>query len=126
MKARGNFTIDQEWRQGIATKFSVVNDNDEEKIFVGKYADVASAIVTCEGKEVEVEVINDDQIQFMTQPDKIYTIDCSAQYIEQLMEQAAKYDQSLYTQTSHYHVRKALQQLQQEMDFHQHIMNIPF
>ena len=116
LKARGNFTIDQEWRQGIATRFTIVNDNTEAKLFTGKYLDVAKAKVTCEGKEVEVEVINDDQIQFTTEPNKEYTIDFSAQYIEQLMEQASSYDQKMYTQTSHYHVRKALQQLQEDLN----------
>ena len=116
LKARGNFTINQNWAHGFGFQFEVINDNTEAKEFIAKYPSIEKAKVLCDGQVVSFTVVQENQISFMTQPNKVYTIDLSDQYVENLVERAKEYKQEDYTQTSHYQLRKALNALLQAQE----------
>lgn len=93
LKARGNFTIDQKWANGVAEEFTVCYDGDEKRAeFVGEYSNITDAKVFADGKEVAVtKDLENGRISFKAAAGKVYTIDMSGVNTELVKEYAEKY-----------------------------------
>ena len=77
LKARGNFTIGQVWKNGMADTFTVCYEGDEEaSAFIGEYTGIEGAKVWLDGEEVTVTKGN-GTITFEAMRGKTYTIDMS-------------------------------------------------
>ena len=79
IKARGNFTISESWKHGLADQFTVCYEGTETSAeFIGEYEGIADAKVYADGKEIDV--VRDDtnhKIRFDAKQGIIYTIDVS-------------------------------------------------
>lgn len=77
LKARGNFTIGETWKNGLATMFTVAYDGDQESsLFTGEYKNIKNAVVYDEkGNTVKTAINEKGQITFEAEKGKTYTID---------------------------------------------------
>ncbi len=89
LKARGNFTINQTWRNHQATSFEVTYEGSEtSSLFTGEYSNIKDAKVYANGKEVKFNIINNNQISFEAKANVTYTIDMSNTNQASLINQA--------------------------------------
>lgn len=102
LKARGNFTISEMWKNNMAEKFTVRYDGEEkESTFTGEYKDITNAKVYQDGKEVRVQKDNEKgRISFAAQKGKTYTIDFTEANMEELKQQAEKFLPELHRDLS--------------------------
>ena len=75
--ARGNFDIDMKWSNGKADRFAITSNNGNT--FTGEYDNIAAYTVKkSDGTKVDVDVISDNKISFLTVAGETYTIDFNA------------------------------------------------
>ena len=98
LKARGNFTIGEQWGNGMAETFTVCYDGEKESsMFTGSYDDITSAKVYEDGKEIAVTKDEEkEQISFEAVAGKTYTIDLSELNTDDLKEQASAFLKQLH------------------------------
>lgn len=76
LKARGDFEIDQTWRNGMAESFTVRYDAESgSKEFTGAYENINLATVTVDGEVVQTTSTEDGKITFTAEAGKNYKID---------------------------------------------------
>ena len=92
LKARGNFTIDETWSNGLAKTFTVCYDGDQAKReFIGEYNNIANAKVFVDGEEIEFKTETNNRISFTAQKGKVYVIDLSNANFDKIKEKAENY-----------------------------------
>ncbi|MGN0329928.1 MAG: glycosyl hydrolase family 95 catalytic domain-containing protein [Kineothrix sp.] len=88
LKARGNFTIGEVWKNGMADTFTVCYAGDsEQSSFIGEYEGIEGARVTLDGREVTV-AREEGRITFEARRGKTYIIDMSGVDTDSLREKA--------------------------------------
>lgn len=102
LKARGNFTVSETWKNNMAETFTVCYDGEEkESKFIGEYKDITNAKVYQAGKEVQVKKDNEKgQISFEAEKGKTYTIDFTEENMDELKQQAEKFLPELHKDLS--------------------------
>ncbi len=77
LKARGNFTIGEVWKNGAADEFTVCYEGTQESSeFVGEYPNITKAVVYADGKEIAVEKdLENGRITFEAEAGVVYSID---------------------------------------------------
>lgn len=98
LKARGNFTIGEQWANGMAETFTVCYDGEKESsMFIGSYEDITSAKVYVDGKEIAVtKDEKKDQISFEATAGKTYIIDLSDVNMDELRAYASSFLKQLH------------------------------
>ncbi len=88
LKARGNFTIGQSWKNGAADSFSVCYEGDLASAeFTGAYDGIENARVFLGEKEIQTEK-EEGQIRFTAEQGKTYRIDMSEASADHVKERA--------------------------------------
>lgn len=84
LKARGNFTVSEKWKDGLAERFTVCYEgNDESSVFTGEYENIADAAVYTESGSVETERNETGtKISFTAKRGTTYTIDLRNRCVE--------------------------------------------
>lgn len=98
LKVRGNFTIGETWKNGLATTFTVAYEGPKtSSTFIGEYQDIQNAVVIDEnGNKVEKIMNEKGQLTFEAIKGKTYTIDMSNVDRTILIEKANECLQSLH------------------------------
>lgn len=122
IKARGNFTISQEWKNGLAQTFTVCYEGKEEKKeFIGQYEDIINAKVYLDGEEIEVRKDEtENKLSFDAVQGKTYIIDMSGtniakrkEILRELLEEAKSALQGDYTRNSLYMLNKEVKKAEE-------------
>ena len=90
--ARGNFTIGEEWKNGLADTFTIEYTGDDETAdFIGEYIDIKDALIYKDGNVYTDAVFDgDDRIAFTTNKGSVYTIVMNQWDNDVLKEKAQK------------------------------------
>lgn len=98
LKARGNFTVGQTWRNGVAETFTVTYDgNGASNEFIGNYEGITDAVVKVDGKVIDVtKNVENNKISFIAEKGKTYTIDMSCLSQDVLIKKATVFLNELH------------------------------